>query len=516
MLQFLAFGVLALSSPQLQIDPLLIVEAEEIWSVIGKKGNAVWPGWDARSTPILIYFPNRQDVLINHPKPPEGFVKYTGLPQSKIGPIYVRDGKTVTAFDGQNTSMDINGVRTLVIADSLSTRRQWVQGLASSVAADPDGGGKLIESSLFPNPYSQITMFAHEAFHVYQETIARHKLAPEDALMNYPTLSVENNVGYALEAEFLTQALNAKSKEDVRQAAVKWMAVREDRRKALTPKCAAYEDGTEFSEGTAKYVEYRLLQALEGKKPSPEMWLIQGFKGFADLSGQRAGLIRSMEGFMSGRNLVNNDAYGASGVRFRLYYSGMAAGALLDRLGMEWHDRILKTNASLTSLAQEAIHASPQELSAALAEVKQSGSWKTQTEIKQKLAEEGAQHIREQVEKFATAPGELVLDYSGLANPQVGFSFTPFGILRVDDDRNIFRLIPIRGQIGGFSFGESGPRPVLHDRMAKAIHLQLTGAPEVSSGSLSGTDLNLPGVDLKNVKGEAKVEGRKVTIHLRD
>src|SRR5690242_9796563 len=113
---FLAF------QQSLSVDPLLIVEAQEVWSVIGRPNNPVWPGWDARKTPILIYFPGRQDLLINHPKPPVGFLPYSGPLHTTIGPMYVQDGKTIEQFDGQNTSRDVNGIETLFIADTLSTR----------------------------------------------------------------------------------------------------------------------------------------------------------------------------------------------------------------------------------------------------------------------------------------------------------------------------------------------------------------------------------------------------------
>src|ERR1035438_3611514 len=113
----LALSCIGQSSPTIQINPLLLVEAQEIWSIIGRRDNPVWPGWDARNTPILIYFPGRQDLLVNHPKPPAGFTRYRGPITSPIGPIYIKDGKTIIDLDGQNTSTDVNGVRTLVVAD---------------------------------------------------------------------------------------------------------------------------------------------------------------------------------------------------------------------------------------------------------------------------------------------------------------------------------------------------------------------------------------------------------------
>ncbi len=42
----------------LQVDPVLLGEAAEVWSVIASANNPVWPGWNAASTPLLFYLLN--------------------------------------------------------------------------------------------------------------------------------------------------------------------------------------------------------------------------------------------------------------------------------------------------------------------------------------------------------------------------------------------------------------------------------------------------------------------------
>ncbi|RYG34507.1 hypothetical protein EON81_15340 [bacterium] len=494
--------------PPLLIDPLLLVEAREVWTLIGKPGNPVWPGWDARKTPILIYFPGRQDVLINHPNPPAGFRRYTGPIRSPIGAIYVRDGSTTFDMDGQNTSTKIGGVETLVIADTLSTRRQWVKGLAGAVTEDAEKADATIEKSLFANPFDTMTMFAHEAFHVHQRNAAPEKHPDEMSLVEYPSLSVTNNVGNALEADRLVAALSSKTTGEVRKEALRWLAVRKARRAVLPASSVAYEDATEFSEGLAKYVEYRSLQLWEGKRPASEMWLVQGFRGYGNLAAERERLVRRMKGYMDGSSGVNNDLYGASPVRFRLYYSGMAVAALLDRLGAKWHDRIFRKEATLTGLVEEVLQPSGEDLAWNATPARQE---ELRTE-KERLAAEGDAHVASEVAKFDSVPGELVIDYSALKDPKIGFGYTSFGILRVDADRNIFRLTPVLGSIDGFGFSESSARPVMHDRKEKRIHLQLTQAP---AASLAIADtLNLPGVKLTGVKGRFLHEGRRVVLLL--
>jgi len=72
---------------------------------------------------------------------------------------------------------------------------------------------------------------------------------------------------------------------EVRQAALKWACRATVGVVASLAKPASdYEDGTEFSEGTAKYVEYRRAsKASKGREPSHDMWLVQGFRGYGDL-----------------------------------------------------------------------------------------------------------------------------------------------------------------------------------------------------------------------------------------
>ncbi len=68
------------SAMVLRVDPLLIAEAGEVWKIIASPMNPTWPGWNASGTPLLFYLPGEQDVLINHPHPPQGFLPYDGPP----------------------------------------------------------------------------------------------------------------------------------------------------------------------------------------------------------------------------------------------------------------------------------------------------------------------------------------------------------------------------------------------------------------------------------------------------
>ncbi len=57
-----------------------------------------------------------------------------------------------------------------------------------------------------------------------------------------------------------------------------------------------------------------------------------------------------MRRVMTGEMVVNDDRFGASSVRFRLYFSGMGIAAALDRLEVAWHDKIFEPKATLAGL----------------------------------------------------------------------------------------------------------------------------------------------------------------------
>jgi hypothetical protein len=157
------------------VNPQLIAAAAEVWAILARPDNPVWPGWDASNTPLLLYLPGRQDLLINHPHPPAGFHPYTGGVRVPGAGMMVRDGATLITSDGQNTSADVAGVPTLVVADPLSTLRQRVATLIEDPRSASDKVRGLEFDDLLEDPYVKMATVAHEAFHVYQGRVAPNR-----------------------------------------------------------------------------------------------------------------------------------------------------------------------------------------------------------------------------------------------------------------------------------------------------------------------------------------------------
>jgi hypothetical protein len=482
-------------SAALRIEPRLLAEAAEVWRVIATPQNPIWPGWDASGTPLLLYRTGVQDVLVNHPNPPQDFAPYSGPSPFPGARIVVHDGPTIMSQPGQNTSHDVAGVRTLVV---------W----------DPEGPG---------DPYDEMGTIAHEAFHVFQDRMAPDKGANEMLLLRYPVLSVANNVGMAQEGTALADALRATSAATFRAAAVRWLAVRSNRRAALRPEATLYEDGVEFSEGLAKYTNLRLLEILQGTSPGAAMAGLPGFHGYDNLALERSGLIDAMLRHMRGEVNVNNAPYGTAPLRMRLYWSGMAIAAMLDRLSPDWKAAIMRPGISLTALADTAIGATPGELERAVATARQQPGYDSLLGAKTQLAERGHAQADSMVAAIYTGPGTgVIIDYAGLQTPRVALGFTPFGITVVDSTRTIFAQVPILARFpSGAQVVETAVLPLLQDTGNRLLEFRLPrelSAEEwrgaLRSGS-TGVTVELPGVRIDAPGATIRREGRNLRVVLR-
>ncbi len=513
----LLVGAMSLADePQLKVDPLLLAQAEEVWTIIAKKDNPVWPGWNASDTPLLFYFPKVQDVLVNHPKPPEGFRRYNGPVGMQGATIHVRDSKTFIDMDGQNTAITFAGVPTLVVADTLSNRRNNIRGMLEGTRQS----GKVTDPTfeqLSEDAYGKLGMIAHEAFHVFQQKQAPKKVQGEAELISYPTVSAANAVGFYLEGELLAEAIKQRKLPNFREAVIRWLAVRLDRRAKLTTSSVTYEDKIEYLEGLAKYVEFRLLEVLEGQKPHPAMYHLQGFQGYDNLAPERDKLVRQMARHMKGEVAVNNDPYGTAPLRMRLYFSGMALGVLLDQLSNNWKEQIFAPERTLTDLIQSAIKPTEAELADALKQVRSRPDYVTLVSSKTEFEKAGHAAIKKAVEEIEAGPNTtLVVDYSALEK-QPGFGYTTFGLQRVDENRTIYRMVPISVMWSGASLRQTTPQPLLHDRAAKTLTFQLQeklSAAAVGANPKEAQELKLPGVTLSKCKWEATMKDRTLVVRL--
>lgn len=478
----------ALPAERFRLDPLLLATVVEAFAVIARDDNPLWPGWDARDTPILLYLPGVQEALLRHPHPPAGFRRVASPLLPEGWTLDLRDldapgAEGLFALDGQNTSTSVAGLETLVVADPFSNLRPSLVQLLGDARPVRERERALTPELLGTDPYDQLGMVVHEAFHVHQARRAPNKGASEAWLLQYPWLAAENNALFALEGRVLERALRADDEERVFEAALEWLGLRELRRAALPAQAVAYEDGTEFNEGLAKYVEWRAARAFEGRpETSPLRWA-RGFRGFADLGFWRERLLAALRANTSGETIVNGDPYGSGNLRFRLYTTGMALGGLLDRLGAEgWQERMLaEPEATLTGIAREVLVADASELRAAAERAKARDGYEAELVRTRALEQAGAAAAQAAAERILAGPALFTLDFSDV-DAQVGLNFTPFGLTRVDATRTIYGQIPLHGELlGAASFQQDSTSPVLLDTGAKRLSFQLA-APVDAAG----------------------------------
>ena len=189
----------------LRIDPLLVTTVREYRNVIRTIGAEIWPGWRANTIPMLLYRPGVQDVLVGAPRVPKGFRRYCGRPLLPGETIYARNDSTVMDLDDQNTSIDLDSMRVLVVADQYSRLRNQLRDIFRRPAEMRDHW--LEEWNFISSPYDDLRTMLHESFHVHQHRLAPDKGADESAVASYPVLDPTNNALTALEGMILHDAL---------------------------------------------------------------------------------------------------------------------------------------------------------------------------------------------------------------------------------------------------------------------------------------------------------------------
>ena len=305
----------------LKIDPLMLVSLKECRNIMAQLDSEIFPGWDFHGTPVLFYRPKVQDVLIGFPRAPRGFSRYTGISPLGDEPIYVRNGPTLFAIDGQNTSTDFEGIPILVVADSFSQMRNQFLGILDR----PRGFAAewLNNWNFIPSPHATIKLILHEAFHVYQDKTAPDKHADEADIARYPLLDPVNNALYALEGDILRDALLLRDSRARLEKIKEFIAVRTARQARLDKRLVAYENLVEYSEGLAKYVEYKYYKTGESVKPVAEMYYLAGFNGYKGILEEKfKSSVERMVKIVSVSDDSFGNKFGTGPARYRLYDLG--------------------------------------------------------------------------------------------------------------------------------------------------------------------------------------------------
>lgn len=468
------------TADNLKIDPMLLVSLKECRNISKALGGELFSGWQFEKTPVLLYRPKVQDVLINFPHKPEGFVEYTGFNPLGTSPIYVRNEKTFIEDDDQNTTREIEGVKVLVVADQFSRMRNQ---LRFSVLEVPKEQAEkwLDEWNFVQSVYGELTIILHESFHVHQETLAPKKRADEGVVARYPVLDPVNNSLYILEGDILRDALLATNAKTRLEKIKQFVAVRQSRQSRLDKNLVEYENLNEYSEGLAKYVEYKFLRAGQKIIPVKEMFYRSGFEGYgAVLEKQFQNRVKQMVEIVAVRDDRTGNRYGAGPLRFKLYELGAMQALLLDTVMPNWKEKIFTDGVYLTDLLKQAMAlSSPQEANLYLEKAKAEYKYEDAYQEKLKFETEGKRKIQEKLDAILKTKQTLVkISYESFTD-EIRIGYTPFGVTMITPQSAIYDLVPIAvGFKKGVVLRMKQTIPVLIDKEKKQIIFAVSTPPD--------------------------------------
>jgi hypothetical protein len=315
---------------------------EETWRLLDQHAQAVWPGWGAyRAVPFRLLYPNGAGLLLGHPSPEPPFRVIAGLQVGGNSVAVDRSRAQAEPLVGHHSGgggpLPFGGTKPLV---GVELYMKKVLPPTVPNAFDPRG---LEDSS-----DAQILCNAHELFHVFQLGVWSPRAG---------NLAINPDVHFATHAELEGIALERAYLETdpgkCRAHVLDFLAARRLKRQSLRPTEVAQEREEEVREGTATYVEMRLLERLkEGYRPGIEKSDDPGFEGFRtakDLLDLKLAFFRKERGeSTSSRN--------------RCYFYGALQALLLSRFSPGWQQDFFQKDTVLENRLQAGLHISEAEL----------------------------------------------------------------------------------------------------------------------------------------------------------
>ena len=508
-------AVTAQTISELRLDPSLLVSLKECRRIAGHLGDRLYPGWEFEKTPVLFYRPKVQELLINFPHQPAGYVEYSGFNPLGKETIYARNDSTRFAVDDQNTSSEIDSIPVLVVADPYSSMRNQLRDVLTQRTKE-FAASWLEEWSFIPNPYDKLAVILHEAFHVYQAKRAPNKSADEMAVAQYPLLDPVNNALYVLEGGILKDALLSGDRAARLQKIREFVAVRSYRHSLLDSNSVEYENLNEFVEGTAKYVEYKFLQTGESIDPGPEMYYQTGFHGYR---GVLSAMLRDRLDNMVNIVAVNDDRfgnkYGSGPLRLKLYELGACQALLLDDVMPNWKDQIFNDGIYLCDLLRRSVNLSDSELATYLEQAKAEYGYEAAYKDKQRFEADGRAFVQGKLDAILKTNQTLVKIWYGAVAERLGLAYTPFGVTQIRSRASIYDLVPVQVQFKpGMTLRMKNVVPVFIDREQKLIAFAVatpgTDLRPDAGGNLETADFVFSGATMDITR-----EGQTVEIKLK-
>lgn len=338
---------------------------EEAIRLKASLGDRILPGWSSADLPFIL-FNNQYAFLVGvDAPPPDGWQTVPrGVRQGNAWEVVPGDAFQGRAYYRSELPPNVSPQNFTVrlgeqYAASLNTH-EWMR---ISMIQMWRGELPAFAREIFPyrpaaelfvgSSETHIAAILHESAHAYQAAAAGQRLAASeqanlDWQNRYPWDDAALRAGWQQELDLLHQAMRAKTTEETRALARRFLALREQRRAdaGLGERDIHFERSREWVEGIGKYAERMVLQLAADPgagMPAAGLAADDRFRQYRD----SARTWRNEEDQM--RRMAGAVGDG------RFYYSGWAQAVLLDRLSPGWQTNLFAEDGWLEDLLRAAV-----------------------------------------------------------------------------------------------------------------------------------------------------------------
>jgi hypothetical protein len=341
-------------NPALRID---LQRIEETWRILDRYADHVWPGWNNYvDVPFQIEYPNGLRLHIGEPNSPNNFKLVHGflvrgknvyINSSRLNSLVLSTRHYIYGGGvgmGKHPTMRVRAY--LITPEKEKTAEEEVKALGN-----PNFSPEL--------PYStdySIFVLMHELFHCFANYAP---LFWSDQKIYEPDL---NYAVYAeIEGDLLEKVAYEPTLDSLKADLRKFLAVRAMRREGLLDYQKAYESGREKADGTAEYVDYKIIDRMKsGFERGISHEVDPLYFGFRYASYFHLMTMRNVHETRKNTLLASGKVYG----------NGLFMCLILDKLMPAWKKDLFTSNSMLDDLIVQTVQADKTQDTMLIQEIK--------------------------------------------------------------------------------------------------------------------------------------------------
>lgn len=481
----------------------------EIYNFWEQKGESVWPGMNVSTTPLQIVFPEKYDVLIGHPNPPEDCAKVQ-VPLPVLGRDFCLRPDRSFQYGAGTGGLNKFPVVSFPTVETLENYVNEQQKKLKPAA------GKYVK------PYLEyLSTLAHELTHAYQYSEARYLPEKERDVkpirttkIEYPYQDAEACLLLGLEGRALADIMDESDPAKIKELWRDFMAARAARRGRIPRDLSLIEQYMELSEGTAQYVGWSVQYGRnDDVRPLPQTLADPRFAGYASSDTLR-GAVR--------KGLLSLELPARSRWMGYVYATGLALSYNLDKAAPGWKKGLFRKvsgfRSGLDSLLTGSVGRSGKDSDRIAAMCSRYDCAAMRAGIKEAMDKDLAEN-KVKLDAFYSAPGKLYRFEFRKIKPADIRVYAPV-LLAEYNDLRVFQagVTKIEYERGGKenSVQFSKAKPVLQDRAAGRFELAIEDAdlPAVTAAKTAantGKTIYKGGVEIKSPVFSWKGESLEVS-----